>query len=820
MHKTRSFSKLLFMFVIVICINTSVFAEDNKVYIINIASSLGEFKSTDLPKVEIGKDKRFYTVRFKYKDQIWTRLRLGFFKSEAEAVNVLDSIRQTFSDAFIGIVPVSEKAASVNSEIQREAYPVEYLVYNATKSLIVAASQIDMAEKKEIKKAEDSGGTKNIVEADSYFVINLKTSSNLAEFDQVIAHDIISKHSLYISELEIDGRKWYQYRIGFFLEKRQADQVVSALEKDFPLARTIIISKVEKKVATDRIRMYTAEVSPKLEIKPKTKPTTGETYALLIKKGTSALSAKDYDTSIRAFSELLSYPENQYSMDAQELLGFSYELNKQVANARTEYERYISLYPESTGAVRVRQRLASLITARRAEPKELREAEKKTIVPKWEWFGSLSQFYRRDTSSLVINTDTGVTTVNTTDERVNLSEIDSMLNVNGRRRSAEYDMRTRFNGGYIYNLLEEDVSNQVPINELYMDVLDIKNHLNGRVGRQSSSKGGLLGRFDGLDAGYQMSDWFKINVTTGYQVESVYHSADTDTLFKGMRFDFGTFFNALDFSVYYITQNEGDMVGREAVGAEFRYFHPRRSLFALIDHDIMFDVTNTILINGSWSVTNDTSLNASIDIRQSPILTVRNALIGQTFTSIDEMLNIYTEEEILQIAQDRTAEVKTYILGVSHILSESYTLNVDVTSTTMSATAASAGVEALPETGPDYFVITQLVGTSIFTENDTSIVGLNLTNTSTSESASLQWNYRIPVTLNLRINPRIALTKRDNIDGSSQNILGLAYKMDYRWKRNTSLEFEFGSESSDKTLVAGDEKNQVYFLNVGYQYNF
>ncbi len=820
MHMPRRYIKILWVITLVVCSCTNVFAAENKVYTINIASSLGGFKSTDLPKVNIDKDKRFYTVKFKYKDQVWTRLRLGFFNSKAEASSALAGVRQTYSDAFIGLVPASEVDESKKSEIQREVYPIEYLVYNATKTLIVAASKIEKPGKTEAKQVEAAEEKPNVIEPDNYYVINLKTASNLDEFERIIGHDIVSNHALYISELEIDGRKWYQYRIGFYIEKNQAEKITNSLMKDFPLARIIIISKEEKKVATDRIRMYSAVVSPKLKIAPKTKPSTSDTYQVLIKQGTTALSAKDYNAAIRAFTELLSYPENQYTMDAQELLGFSYELNKQIANARTEYERYISLYPESKGAVRVRQRLASLITARKEAPGDLREAEKKQIETKWEWFGSLSQFYRRDTSSLDISTDTGVTTINTTDKRVNLSEIDTILNVNSRLRSTDYDIRTRFTGGHTYDLLADNQSNEAPINELYVDVLDIKNHLNGRIGRQSSSKGGVLGRFDGLDAGYQMSDWFKVNMTAGYQVTSVYHSADTDSFFRGVRFDFGTFFNAWDFSLYYIKQDEGDIVGREAVGTEFRYFHPRRSLFGLIDHDILFDITNTILLNGSWSVTSDTSLNATIDIRQSPILTVRNALQGQTFTSINEMLTVFTEAEILQIAQDRTAEVKTFILGVSHTLSESYSMNIDITSTTISATKTSAGVDGLPETGPDYFVNTQLVGTSVFTQNDTSIIGLNFSNTSTSDSTSVQWNYRIPVTQNLRMNPRISATQRDNTDGSSQNIWGLAYKMDYRWKRNTSLEFEFGSETSDKTLVAGEEKNQVYFLNLGYQYNF
>jgi len=369
-------------------------------------------------------------------------------------------------------------------------------------------------------------------------------------------------------------------------------------------------------------------------------------------------------------------------------------------------------------------------------------------------------------------------------------------------------------------MLNNDESNQAPINELYFDVLGINNNVNGRIGRQSSSKGGILGRFDGLDMGYQVSDWFKINMATGYQVTSVYKSADTDAFFRGVRADFGTFFNAWDFSLYYIKQDEGDIVGREAVGTEFRFFHPRGSLFGLIDRDIMFDITNTILLNGSLTITKDTSLNATVDIRQSPILTARNALQGQPYLSVEEMLTAFTEEQILQIAQDRTARTKTYIIGLSHAFTEKYTLNMDLTSTSTEATETSAGIDAYPATGPDYYFNTQLIGTSIFKDNDTNIVGISASDTETVTSQAVLWNYRVPVSRNLRINPRLSVAKRDNIDGSTQSVYGVSYKMDYRWGRNTTLDLELNTETSDKTLVTGEEKNKVYFINVGYQHNF
>ncbi len=809
------------LLLLLICYQTTAYAEQ-KLYVINIASSQGGFSTKDLPKINIKQSHRFYSIKLKTNNAIWNRLRLGFFTSKAEALTYLKSVTTQYPDAFLGLVTEREVEYSKTAEIHSTTYPALYLLLRSSDTLITSAANLKLTpEKTDSPRTQKSQAPQEPV-VDNYYIINLKTASSLNDFDSIIKQEEIQKHALYITELEIDGRTWYQYRMGFFIDKKLAEITLKNLQKSYPLARIIRISHAEKQLATDRIRAFST-ASTALAPRPEKIPPASnarELYPQLIDKGTKALSAKDYRSAIDAFTKLLSYPENSYSMDAQELLGFAYELNNQIAYARQTYENYLSLYPESRGATRVTQRLASLITARSSSPRDLHEAKAKSIIPKWETFGSISQFYRRDTSSLDIDTETETSVINITDTRVNLSEIDTLANLNARYRSNDYELRSRFTGGYIYDLQSDSEGNDVPINELYFDALSIEHNASIRIGRQRSNKGGVFGRFDGIDTGYQMTDWVKMNLTTGYLVPNTTESANKDEFFTSLRADLGTFFNAWDFSLYYMKQANGDITGREAIGSEFRYFHPQRSLFGLVDHDILFDKTNTILLNGSWTTDRKTSFNATIDLRQSPLLTTQNALQGQTFTSIDDMLNSFTETEVLQIAQDRTSSVKTFILGVSQPLSDDYTLNADITSSKISATDASAGVEAFPATDTEYYFSSQLIGNHVFKQNDSSIIGVNYNDTTTSKTTSLRWNYRIPVSQMLRFNPRISIAERDNTDDTSQSILGLAFKMDYRWNRRTSFEFEFSSESSDKTLVSGQEKNDIYFLNMGYHYTF
>ncbi len=808
----RSTLNFIALLVVLFFIFSTRAYSSEKVYVINIASSLNTFKSIHLPVVDISKNDRFYTVQLKFRNRIWNRLRLGFFNDKQRANTALQQVKKYYPDAFIGLVPSSEIKYSRRTKISHSLYPVEYLIFKAADLLMDSASGLKLT-------SSDSQSTTQ--EVDHYYIINLKTASNLYEFDSIIKTPEISRFSLYISDMEIDDRTWYQYRLGFFTSRKVAEQQLQSLRNRFPLARLIRISPQEKQIATAKIRKFTASISPALDIKraaPEKNPL--DVYKALIKEGTSALSKKRYNDAVIAFNKLLSYPENPYSKDAQELLGFSYELNRQISEARRAYERYLSLYPESNGAIRVQQRIASMITARKPTPAKLKQASRLEKEPRWDFFGSLSQFYRRDTSSFDITSETETTVIRTTDKRVNLSEVDTLLSLNARRRSSDSEIRTRLTGGYIYDMKDTDESNKAPLNELYFDYLNLNNQFSIRAGRQSSNKGGVFGRFDGIDTGYRLSDWLRINLTTGYQVNSVYHSADSDTFFTSIRSDFGTFFNAWDFSLYYMKQQQESIIGREAIGTEFRYFHPTRSLFGLVDHDILFDRLNTALITGTWITDSRISYNVTIDYRHTPLLNIKNALIGQTILTIDEMLESFSEIEVLDIAIDRTTTVKSLIAGISYPIADDYTFNADISATEFSSTEASAGVEALPASGPDYYLNLQLVGTNVFSSADSNITGISYSSTDLSDTLSLRWNYRIHITPSFRLNPRLSISKRENTNSTDQSIVGMALKLDYRIGRKTSLELDFGGESSDKTLISGEEKNDVYFLNLGYQHNF
>jgi hypothetical protein len=375
-----------------------------------------------------------------------------------------------------------------------------------------------------------------------------------------------------------------------------------------------------------------------------------------------AISENNISHAIQLYTKVLRYPDNQYSRDALEFLGLARERNRQYAHAIREYQRYLELYPDGEGAARVKQRLAGLTTARQ-QPRKLGDTRKQAERSSpWDIYGGFSQFYRRDESSTDVGGDV-----------VTQSSISNDLDITARKRADKYDFQSRFTGSYLRDFLNDGSGNNTSISSLYIDANQKQYGLSARLGRQSRNTGGVLGRFDGLLLGYQVNDWLAVNGVAGYPVFSTRDSLKTGRYLYGLSTDLGTFANAWDFEAFFIEQQNDGILDRRAIGGEARYFDPVRSLLSFVDYDISYDSLNTLIFLGTWTFPDRTTINASLDYRNSPILTTTSALQSQSLPTLDDLLDTLTEDQIRQLAEDRTADVTTVTLGASHPFPDSAT---------------------------------------------------------------------------------------------------------------------------------------------------
>jgi len=246
----------------------------------------------------------------------------------------------------------------------------------------------------------------------------------------------------------------------------------------------------------------------------------------------------------------------------------------------------------------------------------------------------------------------------------------------------------------------------------------------------------------------------------------------------------------------------------------------RRSLVGLVDYDVGYGELNTVLLLGTWRFENRLTFNALIDQRRGSVLTTRNALIGQPVERLDELMPAFTEDEIRQLALDRTAVTRSVTLGVSRPLAQRFQVNADFTLTETDATVASGGVAAIPATGAQTFLSVSFVGSSLFKSGDVAILTLRSGDSETTKTQLLALDFRFPVSQKIRLNPRLRIAFRDSLASDtdrssiSPSLRLLVYDRRYR------VEVEAGYDWLSRDFIGRTEDTSAYFFNLGYRADF
>ena len=124
-------------------------------------------------------------------------------------------------------------------------------------------------------------------------------------------------------------------------------------------------------------------------------------------------------------------------------------------------------------------------------------------------------------------------------------------------------------------------------------------------------------------------------------------------------------------------------------------------------------------------------------------------------------------------------------------------------------------------TGTDLFYSTQLIGNKLLFDNDTMILGARYSDTSRSDTLSFTGNWRINVSREFRINPRIRVDyRKDKDDDDDRRLVRPFIRLDYRFKKWIKFEFDFGYEWLEDKFSGQSQTTTGYFLSAGYRAQF
>lgn len=562
----------------------------------------------------------------------------------------------------------------------------------------------------------------------------------------------------------------------------------------------------------------------------------------LMAAGRDALAAKNYSLAIETFNKLLMLPPNQYSQDAQEWVGVSRERAGQPAKAKVEYDLYLKLYTTGPGVQSVKQRLAKLGTVSTSVSMETATARKTETRSSLQ--GSISSRYYWGTSLINSTYQFNGTTQNDTYSLNDQSALITSVDATGRYINETYDNRVVFRDISNQNFIANQPSRN-RINAAYLEVKNRNEDYSGRIGRQTSNGGGVMGRFDGLSAGYGVSSGLRVNANVGQLVD---FTNLVQPIFYGVSVDSGPF------SVYAINQTVEGILDRRAAGAEFRYFEGRTTAFAMVDYDIYFNMLNAAMLTGSYGFETGTTINAMADYRKGPMISTRNALAGARVISVADLQTAVGDTVLKQLAIDRTGSSAYSQLGITQKLSQNWQMGADVRLFQTGAVAPSGkplivtsttnnGVDAngnqIPPTltygyaddgGYNYgyaasglgkTISAQLIGSNLYSAADMTSIGASLISSDYVQSAQSIYiynrtNFDRDLALDLSWN---FYNQTDNLGGKMMRNMPMA-RIAYQADQNLSLDADLGIDVTTADSATQSVTTTRIFPSFGFRWNF
>lgn len=554
----------------------------------------------------------------------------------------------------------------------------------------------------------------------------------------------------------------------------------------------------------------------------------------MMDEGRKALRASKYKSAIQTFTAVLSLPPNKFSQPALELLGVARERNNQAAQAKAVYEQYLEQYKDIEGAgegvVRVRQRLAELLAAQLKPKKKLKEGPR----AKREGNKKVISTFRGSFSQFVDYADT----VSDSIDEVRYQSIDSQLSLDWRIRSKDWEVYNHYFGRLDYDTLEED-SEDVETISAYSRIKNRAVGIYSTLGRQRSSTAGVLGRFDGIYLGYDITPKIRLNGVAGYPVDTLNKGTiQTHKPMSGVGVDLSNIVKGLDVGPYYIEQQVDGITDREAVGAEVRYFQPKYNMYSRLDYDLAFSDINMFFLLGQYMLSKPTSVTLTFDHRANPLLETSNALI-----SLDEEISIkdllegspsaraYSASELQDIAKDRTGSYSILTLQLSHAFNARQQMTTDISRSQHNVKIVNFSVNdptveevldtrATETETVEYDISAQLVSSEVFTSKDMAINLLRYTLAETFDEITYRLAYRIPYQKSFTTEPRLWFRYRNNDSGEKLTRALAGLRLNYRSTQKLRLYLELNYKIWDYAGETNQEDFSSTYGHLGYFWLF
>ncbi len=622
---------------------------------------------------------------------------------------------------------------------------------------------------------------------------------------------------VFVSETLVDGQKWYRLRAGPLDRQADADKLLDRALKRYPRA-WVAVGEDSDMIDSSA---PAAPPLPGVERIGSDPPLDPELRKSMLAQVNTAMAAHDYPTAIRLLTKLQRQPEFPERAHAQELLGLARERAGQLAHAKAEYLEYLRRYPQGEAAERVALRLRTLRAA--SAQSQTGGAGRSGNEDRWQVSGGFSQLFRYDGTRVDNTTPAaapGTTVLPAASQSTSEDSLYNDLDLLVRRRGDEVDWMGRLSAGYAKSFAGSGLGDQRRYSIASIEFVDRSLGLLGRLGRQTRNQDGVLGTFDGMFVSYQWRPSWGINVAAGYPVEQTDAGLHTYRRFESVALAYSPPGARWDASVFGALQQFDGIRDRQATGFEARYLASHASLVMVVDYDTFYHSLNTASLLGTVQLPWRWNMSFDAERRNSPVLTTRNALIGQPDTTLAQLEQTVALSQIYQYARDRTPYTSDYSLTATRPIGERLQFSATVAASQTSATPASGGVAAQPATGTQFTYQTQLYGSSLWHPGDFSVVSLSYADVQSGKVETVSASTRLPLAGAWRIGPRLTVDRSILATDQSRELTYIpSALLDYQ-RGLKLLQFELGGELGKRDLALQTQNTKRYYVSLSYRIGF
>lgn len=679
--------------------------------------------------------------------------------------------------------------------------------------------------------------------------------------------------SLSTSQRVVNGRTFYEINLGRFPTLAAAERARAILERRFPDATVIELRTAAPTTQAAAAAAVTAPAAPAAAPAPATTPpakgvaptapqapvvaavvpsaparaqrqapaqpapaetavpspqATAENNAqaqVLLSSAEQAYNGGDYRAAIETLNTLLNLPANASSRQGHALIGMARLRSGDIRGARREFELFLQLYPNGKDSDTVRQQLAALpvpetVTRQRAPVEPISTTSGSVSL---FYYGGQSQVRTQDFQNSPIS-GLPVLQSESTLSATDLRQLQSTVDLNWRYRDSDKDMRFVVRDTASADLMPNG-TNRNRLTALYFDQRSFVNGTSFRIGRQSPTGGGVLYRFDGVQAGYTFAPKWRVNGVAGKPSEDL---LDTQRRFAGLSIEAEALTRELSGNIYVIQQTIDGQTDRQAYGTELRYFSGGLSMFGQVDYDQVFQRINIASVQGTLLYPDNSVLNFLVDRRTTPMLSLGNALFFQDpaaptiARTIRELLLSTPLDSLIARVKGITPFQNQAMLGYTTPISKSWQTGANVNYTNIDEIPPVEVVlpQGQPSTGNLWSLGFQLIGSNLYSNRDTHVFNLSLLSGPTYNGKLLSYNNLTGLDERWQLEPSLRYYAQTDTTDTRTARWTPGMRVTYRIVKQVSLETELQYEISRTEGPLRIEDSTRLFYYFGGRYDF